>query len=179
MQRSKANKIKSERGKRNGGLDWGGTGIELRNITEIQAGFFVEPAPWCTTGSIKGDEGKEHKITVLPRAWWEKERGWGWTDYFLYSTNNEINKSEAVNLDGRADNKYLMCLFHYSVSVKASVGVSVTVSAALAVWSMALERNTEGIHCRRAVWGRFLLTCTMSSRYYQRQTLKVPVDRTS
>lgn len=51
---------------------------------------------------------------------------------FLYSTNNEINKSEAVGVDGRADNKYLMCLFHYSVSVKAGVGVTVTVSAALA-----------------------------------------------
>uniref|UniRef100_A0A3Q1FGN6 Uncharacterized protein n=1 Tax=Acanthochromis polyacanthus TaxID=80966 RepID=A0A3Q1FGN6_9TELE len=63
-----------------------------------------------------------------------------------HSANNEINKSEAVSADDRPDNKYLMCLFHYSVSVKANVGVTVTVSAVLAVRSMALRRNTEGIH---------------------------------
>lgn len=97
----------------------------------------------------------------------------------LHSANNEINKSEAVSVDDRPNSKYLMCLFHYSVSVKASVGATVTVSAVLAVRSMALKRNSEGIHSRDAARGRFLLTCTSGSRYSQRQTLEVPVDRTS
>lgn len=64
----------------------------------------------------------------------------------LHSANIEINKSEAVSIDDGPDSKYLMCLFHYSVSVKASVGATVTVSAVLAVRSMALKRNSEGIH---------------------------------
>lgn len=59
-------------------------------------------------------------------------------------------------------------LFHYSVSVKAIVGATVTVSAVLAVLSMALKRNSEEIHSRDAAWGCFLLTCTSGSRYYQR-----------
>lgn len=39
-----------------------------------------------------------------------------------------------------------MCLFQYSVSEKITVKIAVTLSAALAVQSMALRRNTEGIH---------------------------------
>lgn len=70
-----------------------------------------------------------------------------------HSTNNEINKSEAVSVDDRPDSKYLMCLFHYSVSVKASAGATVTVSAALAVRSMALTRNSKGIHSGDAARG--------------------------
>lgn len=64
----------------------------------------------------------------------------------LGRANNEINKCEAASIDHRPNSKYLMCLFHYSVSVKASAGATVTVSAVLAVRSMALRRNSEGIH---------------------------------
>lgn len=43
------------------------------------AGFGAEPTLWCATGSIRRDEEKrgvkEHKITLLPRAW--KEGGGG------------------------------------------------------------------------------------------------------
>lgn len=97
----------------------------------------------------------------------------------LYSGNNDINKSEALRVDDRPDYKYLMCLFQHSVSVKATVRVTVTISAALAFQSTALRRNTEGIHDGNAARGCFMLTCTSSGRYDQRQTSKVPVDRTS
>lgn len=53
--------------------------------------------------------------------------------------------------DDRPDSKYLMCLFHYSVSVKASARATVTLSAVLAVRSMALKRNSEEFIAR----GRF------------------------
>lgn len=85
-------------------------------------------------------------------------------------------------MDDRPDSKYLKCLFHYSVSVKASAGSHCycTVSAVLAGQSMALKRNSEefiaGGRCTSML---FLLTCTLGSRYYQRQTSEVPVDRTS
>lgn len=51
-----------------------------------------------------------------------------------------------MSVDDRPDSKYLLCLFHYSVSVKTSVGATVTVSAVLAVQSMVLKRYSEGIH---------------------------------
>lgn len=57
-----------------------------------------------------------------------------WRDKIkLQSANTEINKSEAMSVDDRPKSKYVICLFHYSVSVKASVGATVTVSAVLAV----------------------------------------------
>ncbi len=99
---------------------------------------------------------KEHRITELP------VRGGGGDK--LHRANSHINKSEAASADDRPNSKYLMCLCHYSVSVKASEGATVTVSAVLAGGSMALRRNSEGIHKR----GAFLLTCTSRSRHYQR-----------
>lgn len=119
---------------------------------------------------------KEHKITVLPAC---DGGGWGMggrMEIKLHSANNEINKSEAVSMDDRPNSKYLMCLLHYSVSVKASEGATVTVSAVLAVRSMALRRNGEGIHNGGAFFADLHVA---DSRYYQRQTSKVPVDKTS
>lgn len=47
-----------------------------------------------------------------------------------------------------------MCLFHYSVSVTASVGATDTVSAVLAAWSSVQKRKGEGffadLHLRGA-----------------------------
>lgn len=59
----------------------------------------------------------------------------------LYSGNNDINKSEALRVDDRPDYKYLMCLFQHSVSVKATVRVTVTISAALAFQSTGTEEE--------------------------------------
>lgn len=64
----------------------------------------------------------------------------------LRSANNDINKSKAVSIDDRPNRKYLMCLFHYSVSVTASVTANVSVSAVLAARSMALKWNSKEIH---------------------------------
>lgn len=91
----------------------------------------------------------------------------------LRRINNEINKSKAVGIDDRPNRKYLMCLFHYSVSVTASVAASVSVSEVLAARSMALKWNCKGIHKGSC----FLLTCTSGSRF-QWLTLEVPVDKT-
>ena len=101
-------------------------------------------------------------------AAWSIKGGGGRDKIKLHSANNEINKSEAASVDDRPNSKYLMCLFHYSVSVQASVGATVTVSAVLAGRSMALKRNSEGIHNG----GHVLLNCTSGRRYHQRQTLE-------
>lgn len=57
----------------------------------------------------------------------------------LRSANNEINKCETVSVDDRLDSDYLMWESHYSV--KANVGATVTVSAVLAVGSIAEEEQ--------------------------------------
>lgn len=82
----------------------------------------------------------------------------------LLCANNGINKSEAGSVDDWTDSKYLMCLFHYSVSRLVWGGGTVTVSAVLAVRSMVLKRNSEDIHSGDTVQGCFLLTCILGSR---------------
>lgn len=53
-------------------LRWDWDSSEDRHHHCESACFGAEPAPRCTTGSIRRDEGKrcvkEHKITVLPGA---------------------------------------------------------------------------------------------------------------
>lgn len=84
----------------------------------------------------------------------------------MHSANNEINKFEAVCIDDRPDSKYLLCLFHYSASVKASV----TVSAVLAGWSMALKRYSEGIHSRDPIcWLAHVEADATRGRYWRCQ----------
>lgn len=132
-------------------LDWGGTGTQLRTDTIIVIQSALEPCQVCDAQLEALGEMKRRGVwrSTKLQCWLEHERGEG-DKIKQHSANNEINKSEAASVDDSPDGKYLLCLFHYSVSVKASMGATVTVSAVLAVRSMVLKRCIEGTHSRDA-----------------------------